>query len=62
MEMFSTKFKAIACVSFFVLVLLTPLVLAQSAGTSGGVTETAQLAKLGQQVADAKGSADNARN
>jgi len=60
MEMFSTKFKAITCVSFFVLVLLTPLVLAQYAGTSGGVTETAQLAKLGQQVAEAKGSADNA--
>src|SRR6202140_5597413 len=45
----------------FVLVLLigTPCVLAQ-AGTSISVSETAQLAKLEQQVADAKGSADNA--
>jgi hypothetical protein len=58
-EMFATKFKAIACLSFFVLVLLTPLVHAQSEWTSGSVSE-AQLAKLSQEVADAKGSADNA--
>src|ERR1700684_2240954 len=47
--------------TLFVLVLLigTPLVLAQS-GTSVSVSETARLAKLEQQVADAKGSADNA--
>src|SRR6202049_3581691 len=45
----------------FVLVLLigTPCVLAQ-AGTSISVSESARLAKLEQQVADAKGSADNA--
>jgi len=35
--MFTTKFKAIACLSFFVLVLMAPLVLAQSVGTSGGI-------------------------
>jgi ammonium transporter, Amt family len=47
--------------SLLVLVLLigTPFVLAQ-AGTSVSVPDTAQLAKLEQQVADAKGSADNA--
>jgi len=45
----------------FVIVLLigTPFVLAQ-AGTPISISETAQLAKLEQQVADAKGSADNA--
>jgi Amt family ammonium transporter len=43
----------------FVLLIVTPLVLAQ-AGTPPSVSETAQLAKLEQQVADAKGSADNA--
>src|ERR1700674_391441 len=49
-----------ALLGLLVLVLLTPLVLAQTAGTSSGVSETAQLARLEQQVADAKGSADNA--
>src|SRR5271166_2858891 len=58
-EMVTGKFKAIACLSFFVLLLLTPLVLAQAAGTSA-ISETAHLTKLDQQVADAKGSADNA--
>ena len=55
--MFTPKFKAIACLSFFVLVLLTPLVHAQSAWTSVCFSE-AELAKLNPQVADAKGSAD----
>ncbi len=46
----------------FVIVLLigTPFVLAQVTGTPISVSDTAQLAKLEQQVADAKGSADNA--
>ena len=46
----------------FVIVLLigTPFVLAQATGTPISVSDTAQLAKLEQQVADAKGSADNA--
>ena len=43
----------------FVLLIVTPLVIAQ-AGAATSVPETAQLAKLEQQVADAKGSADNA--
>jgi Amt family ammonium transporter len=43
----------------FVLLIVTPLVIAQ-AGMATSVPETAQLAKLEQQVADAKGSADNA--
>src|SRR5579864_59222 len=48
-------------ISLFTLVLLigTPFGLAQ-AGTSAGASETAQLAKLEQQAADSKGSADNA--
>lgn len=57
--MFATRFKAITGLSFFVLLLLTPLVHPQSAWTSGSVSE-AQLAKLNQEVADAKGPADNA--
>jgi ammonium transporter, Amt family len=50
-----------AWLALFVLVLLisAPLVLAQSAVTSSGVSDV-RLAKLEQQVADAKGSADNA--
>ena len=50
-----------AWLALFVLVLLisTPLVLAQSAVTSSGVSDV-RLAKMEQQVADAKGSADNA--
>lgn len=37
-----------------------PLILAQATGTPLSVSDTAQLAKLEQQVAEAKGSADNA--
>ena len=46
----------------FAIVLLigAPLVLAQAAGAPISLSDTAQLAKLEQQVADAKGSADNA--
>ncbi len=63
--MFTAKSKAktyFAWLGLFVIVLLigAPLMLAQTAGTSSSVSETAQLAKLEQQVADAKGSADNA--
>jgi Amt family ammonium transporter len=52
--------KRFLWLSLFVLVLLmgTPFVLAQAAPT--GLAETTQLAKLEQQIADAKGSADNA--
>jgi Amt family ammonium transporter len=49
-----------AWLGLFLLILLTPPVLAQAVGTSGGFSETAQLTKLEQQVAEAKGSADNA--
>jgi len=46
----------------FVIVLLigTPLIFAQATGVPLSVSDTAQLAKLEQQVAEAKGSADNA--
>jgi Amt family ammonium transporter len=60
--MFTAKTR-FAGLSLFVLVLLigAPVGLARAPGTSSGVLETARLAKLEQQVADAKGSADNAR-
>src|SRR5580704_2749786 len=59
--MFTAK-TSFAWLSFFVLVLLigTPFVLAQAAEPPNSISPTAQLAKLEQQVADAKGSADNA--
>src|SRR5580704_7000160 len=49
------------CAVLFALVLLmsAPLLLAQGTPTSSGVSD-ARLAKLEQQAADAKGSADNA--
>ena len=61
--MFTGEFKSKTCfawLALFAIVLLigAPLVLAQSAPSS--TAETAQLANLEQQVADAKGSADNA--
>ena len=59
--MFTAKTR-LAWLSLFVLVLLigTPFVLAQATEPSNSISPTAQLAKLEQQVADAKGSADNA--
>jgi len=58
--MFTAKTR-FAWLGLFVFVLLigTPFVLAQVTGTSTSVSEV-QLATLQQQVADAKGSADNA--
>ena len=57
----SARKSRLAWLGLFVLILLIgmPLMFAQTAGTSGAA-ETAQLARLEQQVADAKGSADNA--
>ncbi len=48
--------------SLFAIILLlgAPFVLAQATGTPTSVSDTARLANLEQQVADAKGSADNA--
>ncbi len=59
--MFTAK-TCFAWLTLLVLLLLigAPFVVAQASGTSSAVSESAQLAKLEQQVADAKGSADNA--
>jgi Amt family ammonium transporter len=59
--MFTAK-TCFAWLRLLVLLLLigTPFVVAQASGTSSAVSDSAQLAKLEQQVADAKGSADNA--
>src|SRR6202162_3913630 len=48
-----------ACLTLFLLALLTPLALSQATGSSN-LSESGHLAQLEQQVSDAKGSADNA--
>src|SRR5208282_5159932 len=59
--MFPSKTRFLWLGLFLIVLLIgTPFVLAQATGTPISVSDTAQLAKLEQQVADAKGSADNA--